>query len=194
MDETILKEFKKLPENAPPPVYKTKRVSDNFTGIMGTDPMSPYDINETAGDYKSITEVMNRKGYSATYPQSYTPIHNYFRNNGIAPYFNPGEDADYASGRLSIAGMIELTATKQPWALTRDQDIEEVIYIAEQYLNVITSGHCANDPTFKEYAAKVRNFLTVMDHIRDKMYKRNGKEHIIGGQLIKLIKKLVRGA
>lgn len=144
-----------------------------FVGILGKDSMSPYDVPSSPSMFKNITDVMNRKGFKANYPQSYTPVPNYFREHGISPFFDQSYD-DWARGSLTIAGMIELTSNGQPWQLVDpEKDIDVVMAVAKAYLDAI--DNLPGTPALRLYAEKVRNFLNMMEEGRTRMYKRQGK-------------------
>lgn len=160
-------------EDAPPKVEPP--VAPHIQGVLGIDPMSPYALPKIKTKYKNITDVINHKSFHAVYPQSYTPVSNYFRTFGYTPYFSPGEDVDYAKGAITIAGMIELTISNQPWKLERDQDIELIMKIAETWLDQV-GPYGEHDQSIKSYATKVRLFLDVMEKGRRRMYKRTGRE------------------
>ena len=55
------------------------------------DPMDPYTLPTSDNNYDNVTDVINRKPFAAVYPQSYTPIPNYFKRFGYAPFYQPGE-------------------------------------------------------------------------------------------------------
>jgi hypothetical protein len=188
MLDSLKKALKETPGLRPiqPPVIDPK---DYITGVAGNDPMSPYNVPSSKMVYENITEVINEKGFAALFPQSYTPLPWYFQRFGITPYFNPGEDTDYAKGSLTIAGMIELSNNGQPWGLQREQDIEMVITIAEAYLSAIDAY--PSDPKLRAYAVRVRRFLQLMEKGRKRMYKRQGKASPI--DFVSLLKRIIRG-
>lgn len=144
----------------------------HLTGVNGINPMSPYDLPSSPTNFKDITDVVNRKNYSGYYPQSFAPVANYFLAFGLQPFFNPGEGEDYARGNLTIANMIELTATDQPWRLDRDQDIEEIFVIAKGYYDLISTSKV---PEHQVYAKKVAKFLETLNKGYERMLKRTGK-------------------
>lgn len=141
----------------PQPVW-----NQHLKGIMGADPMSPYRLPNSYLDYKDITEVVNNKPFAAIYPQSYTPVPQYYRDFNITPYFNPSEDEDYARGALTIAGMVELTANNQPWSLRRTEDLQRVYDIATSYLDQIAE-YTQTDKSLENYARKMRALVNVVE-------------------------------
>lgn len=190
MLDSIKKALQETP-GLPPVSPKVVDPKDFITGVAGNDPMSPYSVPSSKMVFDNITDVMNEKGFAAVFPQSYTPVPWYFQRFNIVPYFNPGEDSDYAKGSLTIAGMIELSNNGQPWALQREQDIEMVIMIAEQYLKAI--DHRPDDPRLSAYSVRVRRFLQLMERGRSRMYKRQGKINPNAIDFLAILKKILRG-
>lgn len=172
MDEVLLNQFKKLqqPKKYQPDPPKPKV---NITGVMGDDPMSPYKIPKSIGQFTCLADVMNRKGFAAVFPESYAPVSNYFVAYNIEPYYNPGSDIDYAPGALTIAGMVELTATGQPWALQRAQDIPIVQEIATKYLLELEQVQ-TTDPKILAYIKRLHVFLKVVDKANRARIRREG--------------------
>ena len=160
-------------------------------GVNGTNSMSPYEIPSSITYFKSIADVMNKKGFNASFPQSYSVVPGYFRRFNITPYFNPGPDSDYARGSLTIAGMIELCENDQPWQLERDQDIDLVIVIAEQYLDSVQN--VLSDPRMREYAQKVQRFLKIMRRGQEKVAIRTGKLNPNAIDFVRVLKKMIGG-
>ena len=159
-------------------------------GVMGVDSMSPYTLPSSQTVFKSIADVVNNKGFPAIYPQSYTPIPEYYRKYGITPYFNPGEGEDYAKGSLTVAGMIELTVNGQPWALQRDQDLELVRIIAERYYASI-EPFTKDNIQIKAYAANVQLFLKTVRKGLDRLAKRTGKSLPSDNDLFRILGKML---
>lgn len=126
------------------------------------DPMSPYEIPHTPPEYKDLTEVMNNRGFAAIYPQTYTPIPDYYRKFNIPPYFNPGEGDDWARGSLTIAGMIELTTNQQPWMIRRIEDLDVIYQITTEYLERI-SPFVNTNTRVRVYVGKIKLFLQVLE-------------------------------
>lgn len=185
--EEQIKNLPGLPKIEPP----QNDPREHLPGIMGNDPMSPYSRPTSQAYFHDIAEVINKKPFKATFPQSYTPVSTYFTKNGITPYFNPGPDSDYAKGMITVAGMIELTNQGKPWALERDQDIELVITIAQQYLDVVKSY--MNDQRIRAYAGRVERFLAVMEQGRSRMYRRHGKLNPFAIDFAALLRRFIRG-
>lgn len=188
MDEAVVRLHKAKSYSTKPRVEKEDH-RIHISGVNGVDPMSPYDPPQSQLQFKNITEVINKKSFTANFPQSYTPIPGYFKRHGITPYFNPGEDSDYARGALTVAGMIELTSNNQPWQLVRDQDVDLVILIAETYLNTIKTA--MSDPNIREYAQKVKKFLDLMEEGRTRQYVRQGKINPYALDFMAILKKLL---
>lgn len=174
------------PEEKPLPDHRR-----HIPGVNGVDPMSPYDIPSSILQYSSIADVMNKKGFDASFPQSYSVVPGYFRRFNITPYFNPGADSDYAHGSLTIAGMIELTENDQPWQLSRDQDIDLIITIAEQYLDSIQG--VLSDPRMRDYSQKVHRFLKVMRRGQERVSIRTGKVNPNAIDFARILKKMLGG-
>lgn len=143
------------------------------TSILRQDPMSPYQNPVSQMIFSSIAEEINKRSFKAVYPLSYTPVSPYFTENGITPYYNPGEDIDYAHGAITIAGMIDLVNSNRPWALENTEDFDIIINIVVQYRDLL-SAH-ANNKDQKSYLIKVNKFLAVMEKGRLRAYRRIGK-------------------
>ena len=150
----------------------------------------PYTLPKSPSGFKNIVDVINNKGYHAVYPQSFTVVSPYYSRNNITPYFNPGEGEDYAHGSITIAGMIDLVANDLPWALDRDQDIEEVIAITEEYAKLLAPRQ-AESIELKAYACKVKGFLQVMYKGRDRMLKRTGRTATDKRDIVSILKKIL---
>lgn len=188
MDEAVVRLHKAKSYSTQPRAEKIDH-RIHISGVNGIDSMSPYDIPQSKLQFRNITEVINQKSFTANFPQSYTPIPGYFKKHGITPYFNPGEDSDYARGALTVAGMIELTSNNQPWQLVHEQDTDLVILIAETYLNTVKAA--MHDPNIREYATKVKKFLNVMEDGRTRQYVRQGKINPNALDFITVLKKLL---
>ena len=187
MEDFIIREVKR--KSFIPPVEKEPEdYRVHLKGVNGTDGMSSYNLPSSNIRYKNITDVMNKKPFSASYPQSYTPVAGYFRKFGIAPFFSPGADSDYAYGSLTIAGMVELTENKQPWQLARDQDIGLILHIAKEYLDSLRGA--MNNPTVANYARKVDRFIQVMESGYTRMRLRKG-ETTLGSDFVSVLKRLL---
>lgn len=154
------------------------------TSMLRQDPMSPYTNPESQLVFNSIAEEINKRSFKAVYPQSYTPIPAYFAESNITPYFNPGEDVDYAHGAITIAGMIDLVAMKSPWALERVEDFDTIISLVVRYREQL-SRLSDNSRQIKEYLLKVDRFLAVMERGRLRAYRRIGKIEILRSKDIK---------
>lgn len=183
-------EFNRLEAMSVDPPPKQKHWRDNLTGVNGNDPMSPYVLPESTLVYNNITDVMNKKGFLAYYPQSYTPISNYFRDSNITPYFNPTDAEDWSKGRLTVAGMIELLSMGQTFEICRDQDFDEIIAIAENYL---THAQRMNTPAIVAYTKQVHYFLEHAKLARRKIYQRRGKETDIPTDFVGILKRIFGG-
>ena len=151
--------------------------------ILRQDPMSPYTNPQSQLVFESITEEINKRSFKAVYPQSYTPVSPYFTENNITPYFNPGEDIDYAHGAITIAGMIDLVSMNKPWALERVEDFDPIIDLASQYRDLLSKHNKSNSAT--QYLVKVNKFLTVMEKGRLRAYRRIGKIDVLRSKDIK---------
>lgn len=150
--------------------------------ILQQDPMSPYDNPHSQLVFESISDEINKRSFKAVYPQSYTPVSSYFTENGITPYFSPGEDVDYAHGAITIAGMIDLVSMGKPWALERVEDFDIIIERTLQYRDLL-QHHKSNTAT--QYLAKVNRFLAVMEKGRLRAYRRIGKVDVLRSKDIK---------
>ena len=172
--EQVMKQLKALHTDLTKPVEpEMPDPYAGFCGVLGKDGMSPYDVPSSPAMFKNVTDVMNRKGFKANFPQSYTPVPNYFRENGITPYFEQSID-DWARGSLTIAGMIELTANGQPWQLVHPEtDLDVIMAVAKAYLDAVDNMPAT--PALRNYAEKVRSFLNQMEDGRTRMYLRQGK-------------------
>ena len=187
--QRVLEMIARDKEPPPPPGPE-----ETLTGINGRDPMSPYRVVKSTVAYDDIADLINRKGFPAIYPQSYTPIPDYFLRNNIPPYFNPGEDVDYAKGSLTIAGMIELTNNGQPWALQRDEDIEDVLTLTLKYKDYIRDYVDKND-NVRRYIPQLEKFIAVMKKGRQRMYRRKGiMDAPAMKDIVSMLQKLLRGA
>lgn len=177
-----------FPKVAPPP---EKTGKDFLTGTVGNqDKMSPYRTPSSHSVYHDLSEVINHKPFNAWYPQSYTPVPSYFKDHGFTPYFNPKEEDDYAYGALTIAGMIELTSLNSSWRLDRDQDIEVVIGIVEQYSEVLKVH--ASSSYHQAYLQRIEYFLRKMYEVRDRLYHRTGRANPYRVDIVEVIKSLLR--
>ena len=141
-------------------------------GITRIDPMSPYVPPVSTMKYDNIVEVINNKPFKAVFPQSFTPISEYFLRNRMTPYFNPGIDSDLAPGSITIAGMIDVIDQRLPLILEREEDIEPIIAILELYKKTVGQ---LNDRKIQAYITKVDRFLLVMEDTKARMYRRHGK-------------------
>lgn len=181
-------------DNAPSLLDIPEKMPDKRTYAQGgthPDPMSPYDTPHSDANYTSIIDVMNRKPFPAIYPQSYTYVPEYYRKFNVTPYFNPGEGEDYAKGVLTVAGMIELTANGQPWALQRAQDMEMIRAIAERYVEL--AQPYANRVQFKAYLERVHKFIDVLDDALAKAHKNDPHLHYENLDIVQLLGDLVLG-
>ena len=185
LDKELQRRFEQMEWIIHPDEPQPEDYRKHLTGVNGLDPMCPYDTPASPRKFKNITDVVNRKQYNACFPQSFGPVPKYFLEFGYVPYFCPTEDEDYAYGALTIAGMIELTANNEPWSLARDQDIDEIITIAEAYRDLIAKSV---DPVHIDYTKKVNRFLDVMETGRKRMQKRTGKFTARVTNLVSLLK------
>ena len=148
----------------------------NMCGIMKQDPMSPYTPPQSPTNYTSITDILRRKPYKGAFPQSFTRVPNYFGKYGISPYYEPEEFNDYARGAITIENMIELTNSRLPWQLDRDQDVIEIIGITEEYYKQLTNPANINERNAKiveAYRQKLEVFLQTMYRAKQKVELRN---------------------
>jgi hypothetical protein len=180
IDDNILQKMKALQSQAlarlekkdeePPP-------EEFRVGVCRKDTMNPYIPPVSKTSYRSVDDYINTKGFAAIFPQSYTPVSDYFKEYNVNPYYSPTEEEDYARGSLTIAGMIELTDRKQTWRLCRDEDVEVVIEVLTTYRDRM-SNILANKPdanvVYKKYLLKVNKLLDLLDTVRDRMYRRHG--------------------
>ncbi len=188
--EKLLEDFVKNNNPLPPVTKPQPSPKEGIKGCMGDDPMSPYRIPSSQIVFTSIEDIINKKPYSAMFPQSYTPIPAYFLRFGITPYFNPMEYEDFAYGKLTIAGMIDLTCNNQPWVLERDQDFDEIIALTRHYLNQIENLDQNNK--MKLQKNRLNMFLKVMYEGRSRMCKRRNLVDTGPKALTKILNKLIR--
>ena len=123
----------------------------NMCGIMKQDPMSPYTPPQSPTNYTSITDILRRKPYKGAFPQSFT-------------------------GAITIENMIELTNSRLPWQLDRDQDVIEIIGITEEYYKQLTNPANINERNAKiveAYRQKLEVFLQTMYRAKQKVELRN---------------------
>ena len=188
--EKILEDFVKN-NNPLPPIQQPQITGKEYIkGCMGNDPMSPYKIPSSQLVYKDIVDVINKKPFSAMFPQSYTPISNYFLENSISPYFNPMEHEDFATGKITISGMIDLACNGQPWVLLRDQDFNEIIHLTESYIDQVSDLDI--NQKYKMQISRMKIFLNMMYKGRARMCKRRGILNTGREALTNILKKLVR--
>lgn len=152
------------------------------------DGMSPYDRVSSPSHFTDITDVVNRKQFSAYYPQSYAPVPNYFVAFGYQPYFNPGSGEDFAYGALTIAGMVELCANNISFRIARDTDVYVVKGIAEQYLDSIRG--IKNDQ-ITAYATKVTKLISKLDQAIAIIETRTGRTRSVVS-ISEILKKLIK--
>ena len=143
-------------------------------------PMYPYVIPKSKLKYTTLADVVNNKPFKGFYPESFGNVSDYFLNSGISPYYEVVDDLDYAPGVFTISTMIELTCSGRKWALARDEDIDYVILIAEQYQESLMSTIVPTDNSpdmtrRKNYAAKLSKFLNAMYKARKRYEHRTGK-------------------
>lgn len=136
------------------------------------DPMDPYTLPTSDNNYDNVTDVINRKPFAAVYPQSYTPIPNYFKRFGYAPFYQPGEGEDYAHGAITIAGMIELSNNGLPWALKHDEDYDIIIASVEAYIAGAMEAN-SQDLKVRAWVKNMQRFLKIMKKGRERMWRRN---------------------
>lgn len=163
-------------------------------GLQRNDPMSPYDPPHSPVYYRSITEVLKNRPYKGSFPQSFTNIPDYFRKFNVPPFFESRDFDDYARGVMTIENMIELTATGQPWQLDRDQDVFEIISIAEEYQRQLHDPNCTagqNAKAIESYKVKLQSFLNRMYKARDKIEVRT-HGRVKAKSLADIIKKFFR--
>ena len=165
-------------------MVERSRKTYEFKGIgqraAESDWTYPYKHMSSRKKYASLDEVINHKTYQGKYPQSFSPTSPYFLQNGISPYFEDYEIVDYSPGVFTIDTMIELTATGRRWALSRPQDIYEIIYIVEQYQELLKRTINEKDNTMegltrRAYLDKTEMFLQVMRKARDRYENSKGK-------------------
>jgi hypothetical protein len=141
--------------------------------------MSPYKIPRSGGIFNSLADVINNKHFKGIYPESFSIIPRYFRDNGISPYYEVTPGSDYSRGVLTINIMIELTACNYKWQLSRDQDVGIIIGIAEAYYEQLRKrlrpeSTRTEDIRNAAYANKLTKFLQVMHNYANKLRKQKG--------------------
>lgn len=160
-DVDLLTKFNRLREQVKQYNEKEpRRRQPNYSkGVTAYDPMSPYEYIPPKQVFTDLAEVINEKSFHGSYPQSYTPVPEYFKKYGYSPYYDPEEFTDYARGALTIANMIELTANDQPWKLDRIQDLYLIKEIVDRYYSQMNLPSVANDIRVKAYKQRVEMFL-----------------------------------
>lgn len=176
MDPKVIEELKRRDaafkeERPTPEIYNAR---DYLKGITRTDPMSPYQAPRSIIAFKDLAELINKKGFSGAYPQSFAPVSEYFRRSGISPYYDPEAFNDFSHGVMTIATMIDLTANGQPWKLDRDQDLLLIDKIVREYYTQLSVPALENNVQIQAYKAKVEIFLKTLDKAIGRMKKRNG--------------------
>ena len=150
--------------------------------------MSPYERVSSPSQFTDIADVVNRKQFSAYYPQTYAPVSNYFVAYGYQPYFNPGSGEDFAYGALTIAGMVELCANDISFRIDRDADVYVVKEIAEQYLSTIRD---IRDRQIVLYAKKVEKLILKLLQAISIIEKRTGVTRSVV-PIEEILKKLIK--
>jgi len=179
-------------------VERSRKVEE-FKGIgqrsAEEDWTYPYLHHSSKKRYASLDEVINHKTYRGRFPQSFSPTASYFLENGISPYFEDYEIVDYSPGVFTIDTMIELTSTGRRWALDRPQDIYEIIYIVEQYQELLKrtiqdGTNSMESITRKAYFEKTEKFLLAMRKARDR-YERSTGKNVDKGTVENVIQKFL---
>lgn len=148
--------------------------------------MYPYVIPKSKLTYTTYADVVNNKPFKGFYPESFGKVSDYFLNSGISPYYEVVDDLDYGPGVLTINTMIELTCCGRKWALARDEDIDYVILITEQYQQSLleTIDYKDSSPDMvrrRNYSNKVSRFLDAMYKARKLHEYRTGKKSFTEG-------------
>lgn len=192
MYDGFYEDFQKacLQAEAPPQPKRIPHWREKVKGVNGYDPMSPYTLPESLPPLTNPADLMNKKGFMAYYPQSYTPIPNYFRDNNITPFFDPSTNDDESRGMLTIAGMVELLDMGQPFTICRDQDIDEIIFIAEHYLSHMSH---LNDRQVAVYLPKVEKLLNHLKLASKKLANKHGGQTPIRPDLAEILKRIFGG-
>lgn len=138
--------------------------------------MSPYTLPRSGGIFKTLADVINKKHFKGIYPESFSTVPKYFRDTGIAPYYEVIPGNDYSPGVLTISIMIELTSSGYKWQLSRDQDVGLIIGISEAYRDMLKrvlrpESNRTEDIRNLAYAEKLDKFLKVMYAYANKLRK-----------------------
>ena len=161
-------------------------------GVTAYDPMSPYEYRPTKEYFSNLAEIINEKSFHGSYPQSYTPVPEYFKKHGYSPYYDPEEFMDYARGALTIANMIELTANNQPWKLDRVQDMYLIRSIVEQYRAQMNLPTVVDDVRVKAYKQRVELFLRRLNKSIN-IYEHANHKNVKTETILDKLKKLLGG-
>lgn len=163
------------------------------TTINKRDPMSAYSRPRSHLNYQTIDEVINHKPYHGKYPESFSEVPDYFKNSGISPYCEVSTVVDYSPGVMTIDLMIELTANNQPWSLKYEQDIYEILGIAQDYRkqleSTITEAKTTDNLRRKAYLAKLDKFIKLMEDAKYRCDRRHGRPGRVSN-IFEVLKKL----
>ena len=151
-----------------------QKVEDQRFTNYERDPMSAYEPIQEQIEYKNIADVVNKRGFAASFPQSYTKVSGYFLRYGITPYFNPGPDVDFARGSITIAGMIELVRDNQPLQISNEKDLEIILKICADYR--LSMEPYMKDAKVANYIKNLDKFTRTVDRAIRANYKRQNKK------------------
>lgn len=150
-----------------------------LASIIPDDPMSPYRrprsrvyVDET------IVDTVNTKQYKAFFPESFTFVPRYFKENNLVPFYKPISDAEYSKGVLTIAGMIELTDNNIPWRLYHDDDFDDILNIINEYREYLLSANNKNKQVVL-YLGKVDRFIDEITRAKERMFSRVYKRRML---------------
>lgn len=143
----------------------------NLTGVLGVNPMSPYETPSSTMVYANIVEYINNHPYHGWFPESYTPIPDYFTRFGLQPIYVPDAEMDYGKGVMTIGNMIEMTYLGLPWRLDEPRDLDDIIDIVEEYQDIIARP-ATLDGTMRDYYDRVTHFLAKTKKVQARNHRR----------------------
>lgn len=176
--------------DVPKQVY-TPRPYPRYPSALDYDPMNPYTPPRSRDTpYADIVDLIRNKPFRATYPESFTPIPEYYRENNITPPYVPIEDCDYAHGSITIDGMITLANSDMPWALENSADMQLVLDVCNEYLRLARAAPTQTQ-AIKVSIRNVEKLVSVLEKGLARALKREGKFTKIKQDIFSLLKRAV---
>lgn len=163
----------------------------HFTGVLGPNQISPRHIPHSDARYRDLADVLNHKGFTGWYDQTYMPVPDYFTDNNLDTVFSPPPMDSHCYGIMTIADMIHMTNLGMSFRLEHDSDMDLVVMIAQKYLEQITAHMDATDRYRKNYAMQVEQFLKEARKVQLRMHKRTGKVKDGSVNIADLLAKLI---